>query len=98
MARFESGNLETLKGLVERRFGMTLLPALAAAGLATRSQQQLLIPFDDPVPSRAIQLVRRRQHHREPLVRAVAAVIREVVRDTLSANAIPEGDRATPSR
>src|SRR4029077_20349822 len=30
-ARFESGNLETLKRLVERGSGMTLLPALAAA-------------------------------------------------------------------
>jgi LysR family hydrogen peroxide-inducible transcriptional activator len=66
MAQFESGNLETLKGLVERRFGMTLLPALAAAGLATPAKRQLLIPFDEPVPSRAIQLVRRRQRHREP--------------------------------
>ncbi len=82
MARFESGNLETLKGLVERGIGMTLLPALAAAALATKAQRPLLVPFADPVPGRAIRLVRRRQH-REHLVRAVVAIIREVAAATI---------------
>lgn len=78
MARFESGNLETLARLVERGVGMTLLPALAASGLQTDSQRSLLIPFNDPAPSRAIRLVRRRKHVREHLVRAVVAVVREL--------------------
>lgn len=83
LARFESGNLETLERLVERGVGMTLLPALAAAALPTAAQRRLLIPFSDPVPSRAIRLVRRRRHLRERLVRALVAVVREVVGDTL---------------
>lgn len=76
-ARFESGNLETLKQLVERGLGMTLLPALAAATLAT-DRQRMLIPFTDPVPSRAIRLVRRRHHVRQHLVRAVVRVVRAI--------------------
>lgn len=82
MARFESGNLETLKGLVERGIGMMLLPALAAAALATDAQRRLVVPFADPVPSRAIRLVRRR-NIRQHLVRAVTTIIREVAAATL---------------
>ena len=78
LARFDSGNLETLKRLVERGTGMTLLPALAAAELTTAAQRRLLIPFSDPVPGRAIRLVRRRHHVREHLVRALVRVVQEV--------------------
>lgn len=84
MARFESGNLETLKRLVERGAGMTLLPALAAAALTSDAQRRLLIPFDDPAPGRAIRLVRQRRHVRQHPVRAVVAIIREVVTAVLS--------------
>ncbi len=78
ITRFESGNLETLKRLVERGAGMTLLPALAASELQTKAQRMLLIPFRDPVPGRAIRLVRRRQHARAHLVRALVRVIQDV--------------------
>ena len=85
MARFESGNLETLKRLVERGAGMTLLPALAAAELPTKAQRKLLIPFSDPVPGRAIRLVRRRPQVREHLVRALVEIVQEVAARALSA-------------
>ena len=83
LARFESGNMETLKRLVERGIGMTLLPTLAATSLLTDGQRALLIPFVPPVPSRAIRLVRRRRHVRQHLVRAFVAAIREVVAEAL---------------
>lgn len=92
MARFESGNLETLKRLVERGAGMTLLPALAAAELPTRAQRKLLIPFRDPVPGRAIRLVQRRHQVREHLVRALVAIVQEV-----AARALPAGQGGTAS-
>ena len=84
LARFDSGNLETLKRLVERGNGMTLLPALAAADLPTAAQRRLLIPFDSPVPGRAIRLVRRRHHVREHLVRAFVSIVQEVASATLA--------------
>jgi LysR family hydrogen peroxide-inducible transcriptional activator len=77
-ARFESGNLETLKRLVERGNGMTLLPALAAADLATAAQRKLVIPFVEPAPSREVDIARRRTHFREPLVTAVVSIVTEV--------------------
>ena len=89
LTRFESGNLETLKRLIERGVGMTLLPALAAAALGTDAQRRLLIPFSDPAPSRAIRLVRRRRQVRQHLVRALVAIIREVAAETLAEGLVP---------
>lgn len=72
--RFESGNLETLKRLVERDVGMTLLPALAAADLPP-AQRALLRPFRAPAPSREVRVVLRRGAERVHLVEAVTAAI-----------------------
>lgn len=69
-ARFESGNLETLTRLVESGEGMTLLPALAAAGLRTAAQRRLLRPFRDPAPAREVRLVQPRRQRRAALVAA----------------------------
>ncbi|MDF1503767.1 hydrogen peroxide-inducible genes activator [Roseisolibacter sp. H3M3-2] len=78
-ARFESGNLETLKRLVERGQGMTLLPALAAAELTTAAQQRLVRPFADPAPSRTVRLVRRRALRRPQLADALGAAVLDVL-------------------
>ena len=83
LARFESGNLETLKRLVERGAGMTLLPALAAGELPTEAQRRLLIPFSDPVPGRTIRLVRRRHH-----VRALVRIVQRVAAAALNADSV----------
>jgi len=74
-ARFESGNLETLKRLVEGGTGMTLLPALAADDLGTQAQRRLLRPFVAPAPSRDVRLIRHRAQHKQQLVDAVVEVL-----------------------
>lgn len=74
--RFESGNLETLKRLVEQGRGMTLLPALAADDLSTAAQRQLLRRFAPPVPVRHVCLVRRRTYLKQHLIEAL---IRELL-------------------
>ena len=84
LARFESGNLETLKRLVERGAGMTLLPALAAAELTTDAQRQRLIPFNKPVPGRTVRLVRRRHQLRAHLVGALIEVVQQVAATALA--------------
>lgn len=88
--RFESGNLETLKRLVENGEGMTLLPALAAeyagggAGATAR-----VVPFDAPVPTRRILLVRRRASLKRHLVRTFVQALVE---------GLPPGVCALPPR
>lgn len=75
-ARFESGNLETLKRLVEGGAGMTLLPWLAAEEIAD-SRRALLKPFVTPAPHRTVRLVRRRAFLRQHLI---DVVIEEMMR------------------
>lgn len=95
LARFESGNLETLKRLVERGAGMTLLPALAASELPTAAQRRLLIPFSNPIPGRTIRLVQRRHHVRAHLVAALVRIVLQVAAVSLDGGE-DTGESSTP--
>lgn len=67
---FESGNLETLKQLVEQDFGMTLLPFLAKNQLDEQCAKAHLRFFKDPVPRRKIRLVYGREYLKKNIVEA----------------------------
>lgn len=54
---FESGNLETLKKLVDSNGGYTLLPYLAALDLAKSRREKRIRPFRTPIPSREVSLI-----------------------------------------
>jgi LysR family hydrogen peroxide-inducible transcriptional activator len=69
---FESGNLETLKNLVELYGGHTLLPRLATDKIASNTK---LIEFERPIPAREIGLVYRRQHYKNDLIEALGECI-----------------------
>lgn len=60
--RFEGGNIDTLKKLVENNFGMTLLPYLALADLEGTEKMEFVRKFGSPVPKREISLVYLRAH------------------------------------
>jgi LysR family hydrogen peroxide-inducible transcriptional activator len=66
--QFESGNLETLKSLINTYGGYTLLPSMASDTIGSES---CLIRFDRPVPSREIGLVYQRAQYKLPLVEAL---------------------------
>ncbi len=78
---FESGSLETLKNLVNSYGGYTLLPALAMDTIGSRT---VLVPFERPIPARAISLVSLRKHHKRELLdgleRAVGYALPETLR------------------
>lgn len=71
---FESGSLETLKRLVEKEQGYTLLPELATLDL-NKSQKQLLRPFEKPYPVREVSLVIRRSFLKRRLIEILKAGI-----------------------
>ena len=90
--RFESGNLETLKHLVERSGGLTLLPRLAigddwpgAAGPALGAA--VVVPFAAPAPARPITLVRRRAYLKRHLVDAFVAALMASLPEDLKGSA-----------
>jgi len=73
--QFQSGNLETLKKLVERSGGYTILPALAC--LDTRPSRATLLNFKGPVPTRNVGLIYAREYLKRPYRQALALSIRE---------------------
>jgi LysR family hydrogen peroxide-inducible transcriptional activator len=67
---FESGNLETLKNLVSRGDGYTMLPYLAVAGLPPH-QKKLVRDFASPIPTREVSLVHARSFQKERIIIAL---------------------------
>ena len=80
---FESGSFETLIRLVDRGVGATVLPALVAANLSASRRRKQLKPLSNPIPLREIGLVTARTELRAHISSALAAVLREVLADSL---------------
>lgn len=86
---FKSGNLETLKKLVEQNFGMTLLPWTAISEFKSGCSNAVIKEFEDPVPSRKVRLAFGRKHLKQNIIKAFRE---EIV------NAIPEKLKTTEKR
>lgn len=65
--KFESGSLETLKRIVEKQHGYTLLPELATLDL-NETQQRYVRYFNDPQPVREVSLIIHRSYMKRKLV------------------------------
>ncbi len=77
---FESGNLETVMGLVDRNGGYTLLPTLALRHHEKSGNARAkVLAFSEPVPAREISLVLSRRSLKRPIHVALKAVILSVV-------------------
>lgn len=73
---FESGNLETLKKLVEQNFGMTLLPYLAISDRERMHDEAMIREFNQPVPIRKVRLAYGRKHLKKKIIEAFTEEIR----------------------
>lgn len=78
--QFESGSLETLKNIVDRFGGYTLLPQMATGGVGKNSQ---LIAFERPIPAREIGLVYQREHYKKELIDSLGEAILESIPEDL---------------
>lgn len=67
---FRSGNLETLKKLVEQNYGMTLLPWTATQHFDSNCSNAVLKEFSEPVPSRKVRLAYGRKHLKQSVMKA----------------------------
>jgi LysR family transcriptional regulator, hydrogen peroxide-inducible genes activator len=65
---FESGNLETLKRLVDQKFGYTLLPSLAVFGMSASEQKKKVRCFKSPVPTREVSIVYSRSYLKKSII------------------------------
>ncbi|HLE10015.1 MAG: transcriptional regulator [Bdellovibrionales bacterium RIFOXYD12_FULL_39_22] len=67
---FESGNFETLKNMVLKYSGYTLLPHMAVSELST-SKSKLVREFIRPVPTREVSIVHGRSFLKERVIDAI---------------------------
>ncbi|HMY34464.1 MAG TPA: hydrogen peroxide-inducible genes activator [bacterium] len=74
--RFESGNLDTLRKLVEQNYGMTLLPYLAVSELSDEKKKLYMRPFAPPAPKREISLVYNRSYPKKKILEVLEHAIR----------------------
>lgn len=77
--RFESGNLETLKKLVDQSSGYTLLPQLAAQDLHESVRKRQVREFQAPVPTREVSLVHSKLLKKRATVEALVSMIRDSI-------------------
>lgn len=68
---FESGNLETLKRLVDKKFGYTLLPYLATMDMSPREAKKKLRFFKSPAPTREVSIVTSRSFLKQGIIDAL---------------------------
>ncbi len=76
--RYESSNVETLRRMVEKNGGMTILPEMATLDFS-EDQQDNLRYFDDPEPVREISLITNDYFVRDSILQTIADEILKLV-------------------
>jgi LysR family transcriptional regulator, hydrogen peroxide-inducible genes activator len=80
---YEAGSIETLKNLVEKNYGITVIPELATLNMSAQQQKQLRA-FKAPVPVREISLVTEREHVKKRMIDALFICIQQHLPPSLS--------------
>lgn len=76
--KYETGNIETLKRMVDKSDGITILPELAVMEFS-KSQMKLVKRLKDPSPAREVSLVTHRDHIKTKLLRTLKEEILNIV-------------------
>jgi LysR family hydrogen peroxide-inducible transcriptional activator len=76
--RYETGNIETLKRMVDKSDGITILPELAVMEF-TPSQLKLVKRLKQPSPAREVSLVTHRDHIKAKLIHTLKEEILHIV-------------------
>ena len=76
--RYETGNIETLKRMVDQSDGITILPELAVRELS-KHDMQFVKRMQEPVPVREVSMVTHRDHIKTRLIRTLMEEIAAIV-------------------
>ncbi len=93
---FAGGNLDTLRNLIRKSKGYTLVPALFVDTLPEAERRDYIRDFEKPVPSREISLIYRRDQWKSDVLQALEATIRERLPKTLAQELDPKGQEVVP--
>jgi LysR family hydrogen peroxide-inducible transcriptional activator len=75
---YEAGSIETLKNIVEKNYGITIIPELATFSLSPSQKKRLRI-FKSPTPVREISIVTHREYIKFTLIEALKEKILEAI-------------------
>lgn len=73
--RFEGGNIDTLRQLVRKSRGYTLVPALLIETLPESERREFVRDFEKPQPAREVSLVYRRDQWKADVLKALEETI-----------------------
>jgi LysR family hydrogen peroxide-inducible transcriptional activator len=74
---FEGSSLETIRQMVASGIGISVMPRTSATDVVTPDQLIRYIPFEDPIPTRRVCLVWRKNFPRSAAMTKLAEVIRQ---------------------
>jgi LysR family hydrogen peroxide-inducible transcriptional activator len=76
--RYETGNIETLKRMVDKSDGITILPELAVMEF-TPQQMKFVKRLKEPSPAREVSLVTHRDHLKTKLIKTLKEEVLNIV-------------------
>jgi LysR family transcriptional regulator, hydrogen peroxide-inducible genes activator len=76
--KYETGNIETLKRMVEKSEGITILPELAVREFG-KSQMKFVKKIKEPSPAREVSVVTHRDHIKTKLIKTLKEEILSIV-------------------
>lgn len=76
--KYETGNIETLKRMVEKSDGITILPELAVMEFR-KSQMKFVKKLKEPSPAREVSIVTHRDHIKTKLIKTLKEEILNIV-------------------
>lgn len=76
--KYETGNIETLKRMVDKSDGITILPELAVMEF-TKQEMKLVKQLKEPSPAREVSLVTHRDHLKTKLIKLLKEEILSIV-------------------
>lgn len=76
--KYETGNIETLKRMVDKSDGITILPELAVMELS-KAQLNLVKRIKEPSPAREISIITHRDHLKTKLIKLIRDEVLHIV-------------------
>lgn len=76
--QYETGNIETLKRMVDKSDGITILPELAVMEFSP-AQRKLVKQLKEPRPAREVSIVTHRDHIKTKLIKTLKEEILNIV-------------------
>ncbi|MBW0179022.1 hydrogen peroxide-inducible genes activator [Sediminibacterium sp.] len=80
--KYATGNIETLKRMVDKSNGLTILPELAVIEF-NKTQMKLVKRLKDPSPAREVSLVTHRDHIKTKLIQTLKDEVLQMVPKTM---------------